>query len=46
MRWSDSDELRVIMMIDIWNPYLTKAERELVTVLLNGIRDYYRAVDS
>lgn len=40
--WNDSDSLRVIMMIDIWNPYLTMAERELVTALLNGVRDYYR----
>ncbi len=39
--WNDSDELRVILMIDIWNPYLSKAERELVGVLLNGVRDYY-----
>jgi aspartate beta-hydroxylase len=39
--WNDSDELRVIMMIDIWNPYLTQAERELVTVLLNVEREWY-----
>lgn len=39
--WNDSDELRVIMMIDIWNPYLTHAERELVTVLLNVEREWY-----
>lgn len=39
--WNGSDELRVIMMIDIWNPYLTEAERELVTVLLNAERDWY-----
>jgi aspartyl/asparaginyl beta-hydroxylase (cupin superfamily) len=40
--WNDSDSLRVILMIDIWNPYLTTAERELVTALLNGVRDYYQ----
>jgi aspartyl/asparaginyl beta-hydroxylase (cupin superfamily) len=40
--WNDSDYVRVILMIDIWNPHLTKAERELVTGLLNGIRDYYQ----
>ena len=39
--WNDSDEYRVILMIDIWNPYLTIAERELIGVLLNGVRDYY-----
>jgi len=41
--WNDSDELRVIMMIDIWNPYLTRAEREFVTVLLNVEREWYGA---
>jgi len=39
--WNDSDHYRVILMIDIWNPYLTLAERELVGALLNGVRDYY-----
>lgn len=39
--WNDSDELRVIVMIDIWNPLLTEAERDLVSELLNGLRDYY-----
>lgn len=39
--WNDSDYLRVILMIDIWNPYLTMAERDLVAALLNGIRGYY-----
>ena len=40
--WNDSDEVRVILMIDIWNPHLTLAERELVTGLLTGVREYYR----
>jgi aspartate beta-hydroxylase len=39
--WNDSDQKRVIAMIDIWNPYLTTAERDLVSQLLNGIRDFY-----
>lgn len=39
--WNDSDDVRVILMIDIWNPHLTPAERDLVTALLNGIRSYY-----
>ena len=41
--WNDSDQLRVILMIDVWNPYLTEAERDLVSDLLNGVRDYYNA---
>ncbi len=39
--WNDSDEYRVILMIDIWNPNLTAAERELVGELLNGVQQYY-----
>jgi aspartyl/asparaginyl beta-hydroxylase (cupin superfamily) len=39
--WNDSDEKRVIVMIDVWNPLLTGAERALVSELLNGLRDYY-----
>jgi len=39
--WNDSDQKRVIMMIDIWNPYLATAERELVAGLLNGMQEYY-----
>jgi len=39
--WNDSDEPRVIVMIDIWNPLLSAAERELVSGLLNGMCDYY-----
>lgn len=39
--WNDSDKPRVILMFDIWNPFLNEAERELVSELLNGIRDYY-----
>jgi aspartyl/asparaginyl beta-hydroxylase (cupin superfamily) len=40
---NDSDQLRVQLMFDVWNPYLSDAEKELVTELLNGVRDYYAA---
>jgi aspartyl/asparaginyl beta-hydroxylase (cupin superfamily)/thioredoxin-like negative regulator of GroEL len=39
--WNDSDHLRVILMIDVWNPFLSAAEREMVSVLLNEVRNYY-----
>jgi len=39
--WNDSDQKRVIAMIDIWNPYLAPAERELASGLLNGVQEYY-----
>ena len=40
---NDSDELRVVLIFDVWNPYLSAAERELVGGLVNAVRDYYRA---
>jgi aspartyl/asparaginyl beta-hydroxylase (cupin superfamily) len=42
---NDSDELRVVLIFDVWNPSLSAAERELVAALVNGVRDYYRAED-
>ncbi|MGH6870389.1 MAG: aspartyl/asparaginyl beta-hydroxylase domain-containing protein [Rhizomicrobium sp.] len=41
--WNDSDKLRVILIFDVWNPYLSPAERELTGELLNGINAYYGA---
>lgn len=38
--WNGSDSLRAVLIFDIWNPYLTMAERELICELLNGARDY------
>jgi len=32
--WNDAGALRVILIFDIWNPYLEPAERELVCALL------------
>lgn len=39
---NDSDELRAILIFDIWNPYLSTAERELACALLAAQREYYR----
>lgn len=39
---NDSDSLRVILMLDIWNPYLSSAERELVSTLLRAMQAYYK----
>jgi len=40
---NDSDQLRVQLMFDVWNPFLSDAEKELVDGLLNGVREYYLA---
>lgn len=37
-----SDELRAILIFDVWNPYLSTAERELVCALLAAQREYYK----
>ena len=39
--WNDADKLRVILIIDIWNPYLTEAERELVTGMLKAKNQFF-----
>jgi aspartyl/asparaginyl beta-hydroxylase (cupin superfamily) len=39
--WNDSDELRAILIFDIWNPYLSHAECDHVAALLAGVRTYY-----
>jgi aspartyl/asparaginyl beta-hydroxylase (cupin superfamily) len=38
--WNGSDKLRVILIMDIWNPHLTLAERDLVSELLTGLREF------
>jgi len=39
--WNDADALRVIMILDIWNPLLTEDEREAVTALLNARNAFF-----
>jgi aspartate beta-hydroxylase len=39
--WNDSDEDRVIVIFDIWNPFLTMAERELMTAATAAIAEFY-----
>jgi aspartyl/asparaginyl beta-hydroxylase (cupin superfamily) len=38
--WNDSDEPRYILIIDLWNPYLTEAEREWVRTATVAIAEY------
>jgi tetratricopeptide (TPR) repeat protein len=39
--YNGSDRLRIMLIFDIWNPYLTPAERQLVCELLAGVKAYY-----
>jgi aspartyl/asparaginyl beta-hydroxylase (cupin superfamily) len=38
--WNDSEELRVILMFDVWHPHLSEAERRMVTALAGGIQSF------
>ena len=39
--WNDSDQARAILIVDIWNPYLTEAERDLVRAATAGVAAFY-----
>ena len=41
--WNDADQMRVILIFDIWNPFLTDPEKALITAMLNAQRDYLTA---
>lgn len=36
--WNDADEMRVILIFDIWNPFLTQAEQTLITAMMQAQR--------
>ena len=35
--WNRSKEIRVVLIFDLWNPYLTQAEREALTLVIENI---------
>jgi aspartyl/asparaginyl beta-hydroxylase (cupin superfamily) len=37
--WNESDELRAVLIFDVWNPHLTETEKRL-------LRDFYRVADA
>jgi aspartyl/asparaginyl beta-hydroxylase (cupin superfamily) len=39
--WNDSDQPRAVLILDCWNPYLSEAEREMVSALTAGVGDFY-----
>jgi aspartyl/asparaginyl beta-hydroxylase (cupin superfamily) len=39
--WNDADELRVILILDLWNPLLEPEEQELVKALLAARLEFY-----
>ncbi len=39
--WNDTPELRVIFIFDVWNPYLSEAERELVAAMMSARAEFH-----
>jgi aspartyl/asparaginyl beta-hydroxylase (cupin superfamily) len=37
---NDSDQLRVLLIFDVWNCFLTAAERELVAAVIAGVHEF------
>ncbi len=38
--WNNSDQLRVVLIFDIWHPHLSQAEREMVTAMAAGVNAF------
>ena len=41
--WNDSDAPRAVLILDVWSPFLSAAERDLVRALTAGVGEYYAA---
>lgn len=41
--WNDADELRTILIFDVWNPLLEPAERALVTAMMTARKAFYES---
>ncbi|HEX5377016.1 MAG TPA: aspartyl/asparaginyl beta-hydroxylase domain-containing protein, partial [Phenylobacterium sp.] len=39
--WNDADALRVILIIDIWNPCLSEAERDRITAMMTARNEFF-----
>jgi aspartyl/asparaginyl beta-hydroxylase (cupin superfamily) len=39
---NDSDLLRVVLIFDVWNPLLSKAERDMVRTATSAMRSFYQ----
>lgn len=38
--WNDADQMRVILIFDVWNPYLSDGEKTLITAMMKAQREY------
>jgi len=44
--WNRSERTRVVMLMDVWNPYLSEAERAAMTDIIEAIGDFNRAAEA
>ncbi len=40
--WNKSDELRAVLILEVWNPQLSSVERQAVTAVFSAIQDFER----
>ncbi len=38
--WNESGEPRIVLIFDVWNSFLTPAERDLLSVVTAGVQEY------
>jgi aspartate beta-hydroxylase len=43
--WNRSQETRVVLILDLWNPYLTEAEQAAVADLVQAIGDFRKTME-
>jgi aspartate beta-hydroxylase len=44
--WNRSDKTRIVLIFDIWSPYLSEAERMAIALLIGDIGDFRHAVET
>ena len=44
--WNRSDDTRVVLIFDLWSPYLSEAERAALAVLIENIGDFRHEVEA
>lgn len=42
--WNRSQELRVVLILDVWNPYLSEVERYALRDVIEGIGEFRKAI--
>jgi aspartate beta-hydroxylase len=38
--WNDADQMRVILIFDVWNPWLSDGEKTLITTMMQAQREF------